>query len=199
MEFSTQSDLAAVVEGDRTARSAFVHRFDRMVWKAARAVGLKGRDRTPEDVYQELWAHVFAGNCRVLRAYTGRFGASFPTYLCRCMALAAVSIGRDVSRREAMRRRLAAADPEAMRVLGPYRPSLPDAVCERHERQQQFALVYRGLPSRTREFFDSSVLEERPAAELRRAFCLPSENAVYQHRCRVLALVRGKLSRAARG
>jgi hypothetical protein len=67
--FISRSDLDSVISNAPGARQAFVMKYDSKVLEASNRVNAKRRDKTVDDIYMELWEHVFERDCRVLQGF----------------------------------------------------------------------------------------------------------------------------------
>jgi len=181
--FISRRDLEPVIANAPGARLAFVMKYHAKVVQAANRVNAKRQDKTSDDVYMELWEHVFDRDCRVLRAYSEK--SSLEAYICTCLGHKAMSIASDITR-------------DAEHLANQVECSL----CNPHENQQDNdeedarfrarllksanALV-KSLPSEKGRFFTRAFVDCAPTETLKTEFGLGSDNAVYQWKNRMRA------------
>lgn len=181
--FKSRSDLTPVISNAPGARRAFVVKFDPKVREAAYRVNAKRPDKTVDDVYMDLWAHVFERDCRMLRGYSEK--SSLEAYVCTCLGHKAMDIASNITR-DADR----FAD-NANDYMHNFQENQDD-IEEDEERlwvqhiKSAHALV-KSLSVEKGRFFIRAFVERAPTETLRKEFGLSSSNAVYQWKNRIRA------------
>jgi len=71
--------VTRILRGDRRAQGQFVLRFERLIHRALHALYLSEQER--EDLFQQVFLHLWEQDCRRLKQWQGRGGGKFSSYL----------------------------------------------------------------------------------------------------------------------
>jgi len=71
--------VRCLLSGDPGAQRQFVTRFQRTIYKVLNSLHLSEQDK--EDLFQQVFVHLWEGNCRRLRMWQGRGQGQFHFYL----------------------------------------------------------------------------------------------------------------------
>jgi len=78
-EMADQDLICHLLNGDRAASGRFVHRFERLIHRQLHDLHVPLQDH--EDLFQEVFLHLWEHDCRRLRLWQGRGRGLFSSYL----------------------------------------------------------------------------------------------------------------------
>ena len=194
-KFQTVESLAPVIAGDRKARAELVRTFEALVWTVVNDVQVRSAARTREDMYMDLWHHVFRNDCKLIRSFDGR--AKFSTYLVTCLTRRALDIAEGEATRRRHRGGLAEENTidrdDRVRALRPDVGVEVDGYERREEISWQRRVVSEALEQLKpvkRRFFRAAFEDKLCTEDLMEMFGL-SSTAVFQWKHRIKARLRG--------
>lgn len=171
------------------AREAFVAQFGRLIWFAIHTVlrkkGLHLDQERLEELYQSQLLSFFDENCRRLRLYEGREGASFATYLRVCATRGTL----DYLRRE--RRHTQRFEPEGNSDLRavPDPTSDPEEESATRERMEQVRAFVSRLTPREQMLVRMHFVEGLAIPEVARSLRM-TDNATHVMKSRLRSKLR---------
>ena len=184
--------LAHLRSGAPDAREIFLAEFGALIRFAIHTVlrqrGLHLDQDRLEEIYQAQLLSFFDQNCRRLRLYEGREGASFATYLRVCATRGTL----DHLRRENRRTRWIEPEGEATLSTLPDQRSGPERQSATHQRIEQVRAFIAQLPIREQILVRMHFVEGRSIPEVARSLRM-TDNATHVMKSRLRSKLRQEL------